>query len=255
MDEARALVARLEARGRDPYSGTIILARELTNGRGRMGRTWFGPPGGVYLALLVAPETMPERIGLYPLAAGLAACAAVREHLPEARLKWVNDVLSSGRKVCGLLAESFHSARHRQEYLLLGVGLNANISGFPPELDGLATSLCLELGRQVDLDRLTVRLITWLRFYIGLLHHHDQRLLEAGLAEGLAGGDAPTDPLLAAFRLVSDTFGRGVLYRGGDGDPGVRARAIDLADDGGLILEHEGGGRHTAHGGEILYLD
>ncbi len=251
MDEARALVSRLEAEGRDAYSGTVVVATELSGGRGRMGRTWFSPPGGLYLALLLAPELMSERSGLYPLAAGVAACQTVQDYLPQARLKWVNDVHVEGRKLCGLLAESFHSARRRQEYLLLGVGLNANIAEFPAELDGLATSLSLELGRQVDLDQLAARLLARLGQALALLHHHEQVLLEHGLSES----PPPPDPVIESFRALSDSFGRRVLYRLGDGDPGTRARAIDVAGDGGLILELAGGARHTAHSGEILYLD
>ncbi len=249
MDEARSLVARAESEGRDAYSGTVVIARELTGGRGRMGRTWYSPPGGLYLALLIAPEALPQRFGLYPLAAGVAACATLRHYLPQARLKWVNDVHVAGRKLCGLLAESYHSARFRQEYLLLGVGLNANITSFPAELDGLATSLALELGGEVDLDRLGARLIHQLGLYLGLIHHHDQRLLEEEFSDA-----APPDPLLGAFRAMSDSRGRRVLYRAGEDDPGREAQALDVAEDGGLILELEGGLRHTARGGEIVYL-
>lgn len=250
MEEARRLTSEAEAAGRDPYSGTVVVAGELLNGRGRMGRAWYSPPGGVYLALQLAPELPPGRMGLYPLAAGVAACTALRLHLPGARLKWVNDVIVSGRKLCGLLSESFHSPRHRQEYLLLGVGANANITAFPEELTGLATSLELELGRAVDIEALTASLLHHLGGWLALLHHHDQRLLEEEFAEA-----PPPNPVVAAFRRLTDSLGRRVLWRAGDGDPGTTARAIDVAEDGGLVLELAGGARHTAHGGEILYLD
>ncbi|MFH0808933.1 MAG: biotin--[acetyl-CoA-carboxylase] ligase [Pseudomonadota bacterium] len=250
MSEARSLVARREAEGRHAYSGTVVVARELTDGRGRMGRSWFGPPGGLYLALLLAPELVLERAGLYPLAAGVAACATLREYLPDARLKWVNDVHVGGRKICGLLAESFHSARYQEEYLLLGLGLNANIAGFPPELAGLATSLSLELQEDVDLDLLCARLLGRLGHYLALLHRYDQQCLEAELS-----AKTPRNPILDSFRALSDSVGRRVLYRMGDGDPGHEATVTGLADDGGLMLEDAGEACHIAHGGEILYLD
>ena len=250
MDEAKRLTNEAEAQGRDAYSGTVVVARELTEGRGRMGRTWFSPPGGIYLALLLSPELVGERMGLYPLAAGVAAATALRAYVPQARLKWVNDVHLEGRKMCGLLAESFFSARHHEPYLLLGVGANANITAFPAELGALATSLELELGRPVDLDRLCARLLRHLGLWLGLLHHHDQRLREEEFAD-----QPPPNPVVAAFRALSDSFGRRVLYRSGDGDPGTEAKAIDVVEDGGLMLELDGGARHTAYGGEIIYLD
>ena len=215
-----------------------------------MGRSWYSPPGGLYLALLVAPETLPPHTQLYPLAAGLAACTTLRRYLPQARLKWINDVHVAGRKLCGCLAESFHSARFRQEYLLLGIGVNANIESFPPELDGQATSLALELGGPVDLDLLCARLINQLGLWLGLLHHFEARLLEAEHSE-----TQPEDPLVAAFRALTDSLGRQVLYRAGEADAGRKALAVDIAEDGGLILELEGGLRHTAYGGEIVHLD
>jgi len=249
MDELRAVVAEAEASGRDAYSGTAVVAGELANGRGRMGRSWYAPPGGLHLAVLLAPELAPERMGLYPLAAGVAAAEVARLYLPQARLKWINDVHVGGRKLCGLLAESYHSARHRQEYLLLGLGLNANVATFPNELDGLATSLSLELGRRLDIDLLCAQALHRLGLWLGLLHRHEQLVLEAEHSP-----EPPANPVVAAFRELTDTFGRRVLYRAGDGDPGAQATAVDIAEDGGLILELEGGARHTAHGGEILYL-
>jgi biotin-(acetyl-CoA carboxylase) ligase len=86
--------------------GTVFLAAAQTGGKGRLGRTWSSPPGGIYMSLVLRPTTAPESIPLVSIVAGYSVAMAIREvtGLP-AMLKWPNDVLVEGRKVCGILCE------------------------------------------------------------------------------------------------------------------------------------------------------
>ena len=137
--------------------GALVTAERQTAGRGRHGRRWTDDGRSLLLTLVLRPGLHPDRLGLVPLAAGLAVAETAEALGVSARLKWPNDVRVSGRKLAGVLAESTHGA---STTVLLGVGLNVGQMGFPEDLR--ATSLALEAGRPIDrrepLDRLLDRL-------------------------------------------------------------------------------------------------
>ena len=128
-------------RGAPP--GSVFLAERQTAGRGRMGRSFLSPPGGLYLSYLLRPSLPPEEVGeitawtAVAVRRALGRCCGFR---PE--IKWVNDLLWQGRKLCGILCESVLH-RGEVESLVLGIGVNvdAGEEDFPPELRRTAASL------------------------------------------------------------------------------------------------------------------
>ncbi len=133
--------------------GTLVVALRQTGGRGRPGRAWASPPGGLYLSLVLRPDKgMLERASL-ALVAGLAAGEALDVAGRTATsLKWPNDVLLDGKKIGGLLAEV---TRERNEaVVILGVGLNVDTpaDAFPPEVRAIATSLRAAKGAPASLE-------------------------------------------------------------------------------------------------------
>ena len=132
------------ARGGAP-EWTAVLADAQTGGRGREGRTWASPPGGLYLSVLLRPRI--AKVGLLPLAAGVAVAEAAAELGVATELKWPNDVLASGRKLAGILAEAA-SGPAGVEWVVLGLGVNVALeaSSVPPEIAGAVTSLAAEGG-------------------------------------------------------------------------------------------------------------
>ncbi|HSB61325.1 MAG TPA: biotin--[acetyl-CoA-carboxylase] ligase [Vicinamibacteria bacterium] len=113
---------RLKARARDGApEWTAVQALEQTAGRGRQGRAWASPAGGVYLSVLLRPRF--ESLGLIPLAAGVAVAEALGEQGIETELKWPNDVLAAGRKLAGILAEA-SSSGSGLDWVVLGLGIN-----------------------------------------------------------------------------------------------------------------------------------
>ena len=135
------------ARGAAP-EWTVVLADTQTGGRGREGRTWVSPCGGLYLSVLLRPRL--EKVGLLPLAAGVAVAEAAGEMGVRAELKWPNDVLVSGRKLAGILSEAA-SGPGGVEWVALGIGVNVSQdpASLPPELRADVTSLALEGARDV----------------------------------------------------------------------------------------------------------
>jgi BirA family biotin operon repressor/biotin-[acetyl-CoA-carboxylase] ligase len=118
--------------------GTVIVAREQTDGQGRQGRHWLSTPGdGLYCTFILRQAQLP----VVTLALGLAVVEALTPWLPTGLdLRWPNDVLWQGQKICGILARLEHGA------VLAGIGINLNQTQFPPDLRTPATSLRLATG-------------------------------------------------------------------------------------------------------------
>ncbi|MDT8323509.1 MAG: biotin--[acetyl-CoA-carboxylase] ligase, partial [Bacteroidota bacterium] len=143
------------ARGRireGATEGTLVSARHQTAGRGRLDRRWVdAPEQSVLASYILYPERSPEEWGALPLLAGLAVQRAAKEFLPAAvRLKWPNDVLVEGRKLCGILAETGRLGD--RAWAVIGIGINVNQRGFEDGFRTAPTSLLLEGGRLVDID-------------------------------------------------------------------------------------------------------
>ncbi|MDH5297568.1 MAG: biotin--[acetyl-CoA-carboxylase] ligase [Desulfobulbaceae bacterium] len=253
MAHARQLINDCEEGGRSFASGTVILAGELTSGQGRFQRYWHAPMGGVWMTVAFANTLLPESTRLYPLAAGLACCEAVRHYGVDARIKWVNDIHVQGRKIAGILTETVFGPRHGEEYVLVGIGINANNHRFPPELAESAVSLCTLLGREVEIELLAARLLAKLAWSIGSLHYEERERLAADDGSG-AGHDSL---LVRQWQALSDTVGRRVLF-GYDvqKNPQYEAQVTGITPDGGLLLRHlADNASGVEYSGEILYLD
>jgi BirA family biotin operon repressor/biotin-[acetyl-CoA-carboxylase] ligase len=137
------------AKGREGApEGLVIIAERQTAGRGRLGRTWASPKGGVWLSLLLRPDLPPAALGLLSICFGVAAAATISRmtQLP-VKLKWPNDLLINEKKLAGLLIESSITSG-KVDFAALGLGININIKpeDFPEELRKIATSLLIETG-------------------------------------------------------------------------------------------------------------
>jgi BirA family biotin operon repressor/biotin-[acetyl-CoA-carboxylase] ligase len=128
--------------------GSVYLAEEQTAGRGRGANAWQSPRStGIYSSVILRPALPPSDVLTLSLAAGLAVQSAIRDvdSRVEVDLKWPNDVLIQGKKVCGILAE-MNAEATRVRYIVLGIGINVNQTSFPKELS--ATSLQLTTGSE-----------------------------------------------------------------------------------------------------------
>jgi BirA family biotin operon repressor/biotin-[acetyl-CoA-carboxylase] ligase len=151
----------------EAQEGAVAVAEEQTAGRGRLGRRWFATPGtSILCSIVLRPDVEPARLPELSLVAGAAvaeAIEAVTGLRPE--VKFPNDILIGGRKVCGILAEA------REGRVVLGIGVNVNTTPeqLPVEVDTPATSLLIEAGTEVDraallaavLERLERRYDEW----------------------------------------------------------------------------------------------
>ena len=141
-------------------AGTLVLAECQTVGKGRRGRQWFSPAGtGIWMTLLLRPGLPAEQISAITLVAALSVGRAVR-HVTglETGIKWPNDVLCRGKKLCGILLEMGGNTE-KLDYIVVGMGINANHSEYPEELRDIATSVKLEIGQTADRCRLIARIL------------------------------------------------------------------------------------------------
>ncbi|MBI3292842.1 MAG: biotin--[acetyl-CoA-carboxylase] ligase, partial [Elusimicrobia bacterium] len=133
--------------------GTLVIAERQRKGRGRLGRSWASPPGGLWCSLVLRPQILPAAAPQLTLVASLAvtdAIAKVTDLRPA--IKWPNDVLVEGKKVCGILTEIGIQGNCLQ-WAIVGIGINVN-NEIPPSLIHRAISLQAVVGRPVDRKRL-----------------------------------------------------------------------------------------------------
>lgn len=214
-------------------SGTIVLARKQTAGRGRQGRTWQSPvDAGIYASFLLRPTCQKEDLPVYTLALGVAASQAILSVTGiEIGLKWVNDLVAGGKKLGGILAEMV--GNDSPPALILGIGINI-------ELD--AKDLPEELSNHVEwLGHLTNSPINCNHLIAELALQLEE------LSNCINSGDKQS--VLNAWRKHSVTLGREVQVISSAGNK--EGTALDINENGALIVETGDGERLTLYAGEI----
>jgi len=158
-DSTQSEVQRLAAAG--ALEGTVVTARHQRAGRGRRGHEWWDRPGESLLAsVLLRPEATAGSVPQLSLVGGLAGAEALAEAAAvPVRIRWPNDLLVDGRKVCGILAEAASDGSGRPTHVILGIGINLNQTAFPEPLAERATSLRLLTGCAQDADHILAALL------------------------------------------------------------------------------------------------
>jgi BirA family biotin operon repressor/biotin-[acetyl-CoA-carboxylase] ligase len=214
--------------------GAVVFAESQTAGRGRLGRHWVSPANkGLWLSVLLRPTFLPQEATRLTVAAVTALARTVRHETgvtPE--IKWPNDLLVRGRKVAGVLTE-MNAELDRIHHVVLGIGLNANQTSrdFPPDLQKLATSLRLEIGRPVRRAELAVAILREL--------DRDYARVCAGQFEALAD----------EWESLCTTLGRQVKIVVGERTLHGRAEALDA--EGALLVRTEFGRLERVTGGDV----
>lgn len=140
IDSTNNEVRRLAEQGVE--EGLLVLAEEQNQGKGRRGRSWVTPAGSaIAMSFLLRPKIMPARASMLTLVMGLSVAYACRDFLNlDVHIKWPNDIVINGKKICGILTE-MSSEIDYINYLVIGTGINTNIQEFPEELKDVAISL------------------------------------------------------------------------------------------------------------------
>jgi BirA family biotin operon repressor/biotin-[acetyl-CoA-carboxylase] ligase len=218
--------------------GEVVVAESQTQGKGRLGRSWFSPPYlNLYLSVILRPRIPPHQAPLITLMAAVATAEAIEKFSGlHPSIKWPNDILLGGRKVAGLLNE-IQSETDRVHFVILGIGVNLNVDQkmFPKEIRSIATSMKQETGQVISrkdfLSSLLKRLEEWYAIY----------LKESG------------DVLLNAWRDRAQIKGKSVKVTSfGETLSGI---AVDVDSDGALLLRMESGKRRRVVAGDVEYQE
>jgi len=202
--------------------GTVVIAETQTKGRGRLGREWISPTGGLWFSLILRPRLCPAEGVKLTFVAGLAVAKVLREMFGlDVETKWPNDALVNGKKICGIFTE-MNTTGETVNFVVVGVGVNANFNAekvFPEELTRVTTSLESELGRKVQLEEL----------FKGLLERLEN-LYELFIKEGF-------NPVLEEWKGYAGFLGRRVEVT----SPTERLSglALDVDHDGALVIRLE----------------
>lgn len=209
--------ARLLAREGTKH-GTLVIADTQSAGRGRRGRGWISPAGeGVFMSLIVRPEMPPSEVAKMSLTLALAVARAIeRETGLDARIKWPNDIVIGGRKVCGLLLEMDATAE-KVNSIVAGVGINVHQSVFDEEIAHTASSLDLLCGRRVSRSA----------------------IVRAFLEEFERAAALADEEMMQAYRGRSATIGQRVQVIGLSGT--YTGTAQGITESGTLLVEADDG--------------
>jgi BirA family biotin operon repressor/biotin-[acetyl-CoA-carboxylase] ligase len=173
------LRARALARDGAP-EGAVVVADSQTGGRGRMRRAWVSPPGvNLYCSIVLRPPVPSVRVPEIPLVAAAAIHEAVTQECCglSAFIKWPNDIIVAGRKLCGILCE-MESEPDCTHFVVVGFGLNVNLDPVPEELQSIATSIAIETGARASRARLLAAVLNrFERLYFEWLGRDDLSFL------------------------------------------------------------------------------
>lgn len=219
--------------------GTIIIAQTQTAGRGRLGRSFHAPQGlGIYFSLILRPNCHPEQLMHLTCAVAVAMCNAVESCTGfRPQVKWINDLIANRKKLGGILTElSVNSQTGLVDWAVVGIGINCGhkTEDFPSELQSIATSLLQATGKCITPAELAPHMITALHTMRKDLFSKQQTMMNT-------------------YRKDCITLGRQViLLRGEEAKPG---KALDVDDQGGLIMDFGDGKPYAVQSGEVSVRD
>ena len=224
--------ARRLAEAHAPH-GTLVVSDRQDGGKGRRGRSWASPSGvGIWMSLILRPEIAPSSASMLTLAAALAVREGIQEETGLSPLiKWPNDLVLNGKKICGILTEMSTELMEIQ-YVITGIGINVNQREFPPEIRDTATSLSLEAGRSFRRSSLIAAIL---------------KAFEKDYAAFLKTGDLSL--LLEEYNACLVNRGKEVCILDPSGE--YRAVAEGIDESGSLLVTLPDGTRREIISGEV----
>lgn len=231
VDSTNTMAKRLAAEGAE--EGTVVIAETQRKGRGRLGRKWESPKGGLWFSLILRPKTHPSKLSLITFMSSVAVAKALQEMYGLAvQVKWPNDVLVGNKKVCGILTEA-NVKGEVVNFVVVGIGINVNIDlhSFPQNLRESAISLKILLQKTVDKEKLLQLLFKKFKHYYGLFQREKYHVLLAEWKELAAFLGKPVEIASLGERFVG--------------------KAVDVDENGALIIELENGSLRKIFSGDI----
>ena len=218
----------------DAEDGTVVVAEVQKGGRGRLGREWLSPRGGIWMSVILKPTISLAHASRLTLVAGISVSKAMRKLGVDARIKWPNDILIDGKKVCGILTE-VNAEMELVDYIVVGIGINANVDmdEFSDDVKDVATTLMSELGEPIER----------VSFIQDVLFELEQ--------EYIRFRTQPFSGILDEWTSLSDTIGRQVTVT--TPSKTIEGKAAGITEDGALSIEGLDGTREDVMAGLCIY--
>ena len=219
----------------DVENGSVVISEKQTGARGRSGKAWESPIGGVWLSVILHPHVDYSKLPLITLATGVAVAKALeRIGVKDAEIKWPNDIMIHDKKVCGILTEAV-TQFNTIENIIIGVGIDVNmdITNFPDELQAGTTTIADELGEKADEN-------TLIRVFLEEFEKIGEVFLEDGIEE-----------ILKEWRKRSYTIGKIVEVRA-PFNKYYDAYVVGIGKEGALIVEKIDGTLEKVISGECI---
>ena len=203
--------------------GTIILSDVQLKGKGRSGKKWESPPGGIWFSIILKPTISPSKAPLITLATGVAVAKTLKKLGVEAKIKWPNDILINDKKVCGILTEA-NASHDFVDYVVVGIGIdtNLNLDTLPPLIKERSTTLKNELKHDIN----NVKVITEILSEFEITYEKLQ--------------EEKFDEILHEWRNLSQTIGNYVEIKQPLGKI-LEGHAVGIDNSGALIIESSNG--------------
>lgn len=231
VDSTNDLAKKLADQGAP--EGTLVVADEQTGGKGRRGRAWCTPKGSaIAMTIVLRPDIRPELASMVTLVMGLSVAKAIGSLYPvSVGIKWPNDVVVNGKKICGILTE-MSAEMTGIHYLVIGTGINTNVEEFPEEIQSVATSLIKELGEKVNRAELIAACLKYFEEY------YEKYIAAGNLA-----------PLKEDYEAL--LLNRNNKVRVLEPNHEYTGLSLGINEDGELLVEKEDGTVTAVYAGEV----
>ena len=220
----------------EPFKeGTVIIAEEQTAGRGRLGRHWVSTKGkGIWMSIMLKPDIQPAEAPKLTIAAAYAVAKVLQGCCNlDARIKWPNDIVAGGKKLCGILTEMSAEA-DEIKYVIIGIGINANleIDDFGSEVSSIATSISIESGRAVSRKALVASIL-----------YEFEEVYKVFVKDG------SIKPFLDGYKSKSAVLGKEIRVIGKKEE--IIGLAVDISEEGHLVVRLADGSLREIMSGEV----
>ena len=223
--------------GHNAEEGTVLISEIQTNARGRLGKKWEAPDGGVWMSMILRPNVPPARIGLITLATGVAIAKSIRSLGLDAKIKWPNDILIHGDKMSGVLTE-VNATFNEIDWIIVGIGIDSNIKleDFSEDIRIGTTTLTEEFPTKIDENEL-----------IAIFLNEFEKVYKLYK-------DGEIEAILKDWRNLSDTIGKyvNITQTGGKITQGY---VVGINNEGSLIIERQDGTLEKIISGELRTVE
>lgn len=232
IDSTNTKAKELASKGAE--DGTLVISEEQISGRGRFDRRWSSPKfKGIWMSIILRPDIDPMNAATITLIGAAAVYEALKDFEIKSDIKWPNDIILNNKKLCGILTE-MSSELNQINYLIIGIGVNVNISHeeFPEEIKAIATSLKSEMEHDFSRQQLTAAIL-----------NHFEKLYEIFIKNN------DLSKVIDICRKNSFLIGKEIqLYNRGET---ITAKAVNISESGLLVIEHKDGRIEEVLSGEV----